>query len=272
VIKLLRRRGLNVQSAKTEIFAKEEALRDLEHVMERLNQVASRLVERIHQIIGDDPYMSTREVDDWIAQNPDDSPIQVVEEAYEQMFSDPETTDFDGTIFRYLLGRLAKANSTAALERDYTDFLRTHPEETAAVLDHAASIGAAHRIEARLNAFLRSSDAIYSYQNYQIIHWMGRELEHPTADTIAQARRFSLDGSSPPYLKAVSRRIIAEHGTHADLERLEIQYADINSPTEQAELICSLRRMEVGRRNTFLGRAERDGEVQARAVRWVRRQ
>jgi hypothetical protein len=272
VIKLLRRRGLNVQSAKTEVFAKEEALRDLEHVMERLNQVASRLVERIHEIIGADPYMSTREVDDWIARNPDDSPIEVVTEAYELMFSDPETPDFDGTIFHYLLGRLARANSTAPLDLHYTDFLRTHPEQTGAILDYAANIGAAPRIEERLNGFLASSDAIYSYQNYQIVHWMGRFLDNPSAATISQARRFWLDGSSPPYLKAVSRRIIAEHGSNADLERLENQYSDINSPTEQAELICSLRRMEIGRRNAFMRRVERDGEPQSRAVRWVRQQ
>ena len=61
----------------------------------------------------------------------------------------------------------------------------------AAILDYAERIEAAQRIEQRLNTFLASPDAIYSYQNYQILHWMGRVLNPPSLATVAHARRFS---------------------------------------------------------------------------------
>ncbi|CAN5792044.1 hypothetical protein BH18ACI5_BH18ACI5_14940 [soil metagenome] len=179
IVRLLRRRGLNVQSAKTEIFAKEEALRDVEQVVEKLNTVAVQLVARIHEVLGGDPYMSIPEVDDLIARNPEDAPIRVVEEAYTTLFEDPETQTFDSTLFHFLLGRLAQANSELPLNSEFTGYLRTHPEETEAILTYAEKTGTASKIEARLVAFLTSADAIYSYQNYQIVLWMGRVLRNP---------------------------------------------------------------------------------------------
>jgi hypothetical protein len=87
---------------------------------------------------------------------------------------------------------------------------------------------------------------------------------------LAKARSLAFDGAQPRYAKAIARSILGKFGTTADLERLLVLYAELGDLNEQVHLMCSLGRLERGRRNAFLARAEGDGEMHHRAARLVR--
>ena len=89
-------------------------------------------------------------------------------------------------------------------------------------------------------------------------------------DIVAIARQMAFDPTRPRYLRTVCRALLGKYGQPADLERLLNSYDEIADPSEKVEVICSLYRLEKGRRNSFLARAERDGEMNLRAARWVR--
>jgi hypothetical protein len=152
-------------------------------------------------------------------------------------------------------------------------FLKSHPEQTAYVLKYLAGVDRPQVLadaEEALVDFIESPDAIYPFQIYQILSWLPTAYASVSAPMLALVHRLAFDTGQPPFVRVVARRILSEHGSGADLERMESVYAACSSDLEQAELICCLQRMERGRRNGFLSRVEHDGELQRRAVQLVR--
>jgi hypothetical protein len=121
-----------------------------------------------------------------------------------------------------------------------------------------------------LAAFLVSPDCIYDYQIYQIFRWLSLVGIPPSADLVTVARRLTFDNAKPSYLRAVCRTVLQDHGTMADLDRLEASYGEFHDDFERAQVLVSLKRMEMGRRNAFYGRVAGDGLLCARAVRLVK--
>ncbi len=76
--------------------------------------------------------MDLSAIDQLLADNPDDTPIEVIEEAYQAYFIDRHDL-FDKTLFHYLLNRLRKARSTAAVQ-DCARVMEEHPYETWPIL------------------------------------------------------------------------------------------------------------------------------------------
>jgi hypothetical protein len=209
-------------------------------------------------------------VDKILSENPEEAPVDILQEAYEEFFWNARAKDFDPTLFRFLLGRLAQVKSEFPLSLEFPKHLSSHPEETDTILNYIEQINSQSALEGDTLEFLESGELVYSYQLYQILLWLGRVLENPSSGVIAVARRVAFDASQAPYVRAAARKLLADYGTQAHLERLQATYADTGSALEQSELICSLHRMEVGRRNAFLARTENDGDLQGRAVRLVR--
>jgi hypothetical protein len=268
--RLLRKRGLNLQSAKSEILRSDDARREIEGVIPILANVRRNFMEQVIQALGEaNPYISLTKAEELLAKSPEEAPIEFIREAYQAYFIDSADSSFDKTLFHFLLKRLAVQNDTFGVNHCKTLFDK-HPEETDYILSYFKAVQAVDSVEVDLVTFLNSPDAVYTYQNYQILEWFSI-LDHiPSDGLIAIARQFAFDNAQPPYLRAVCRKILGDHGTPADLERLEGDYAEARNPLEQCEIICSLRRMEVARRNTFLRRAERDGFLNRNAARLVR--
>lgn len=272
LIQQLRRRGLNVQSAKTRIATRSQAADEIEHAVRMVVRVGTEFVQRAIQIFGaDNPYVNIQEIDRLIAENPDDAPIDVLEHAYATYFGDGSGEPFDSTFFHYLLVRFAKAHNGTPLLHDIACLFVSHPEETEAVLEYLSQLNAGTEIEPQIVAFLVSDDAIYPYQRYQLLRWLAAHVKAPVPATVDLARTVAFDPSQPTYVRSVARALLRKHGTAADLDRLEAVYAETTSSAEHAELICCLHRVERGRRNALLARLEGDGEPQRRAVQVVRR-
>jgi hypothetical protein len=265
--RLLRKRGLSLQAAKSEIYRGDQAREKIEDVAIVLEGVRERFIREIVRGTGfGDPYMSLPEADDILGKNPEDAPIEMIQETYQTYFVDPRD-GFNGTLFHFLLKRLGKQGDPFAAEHCVT-LLGDHPEETGEIVDYLA------RLETFPNqqviSFLVSDLAVYDYQIYQLLELYLMRTSPPTEDLLSVARQLTFDPNRPRYVRTVCRALLGKYGTAADLERLFNSYDEITDPSERSELICALFRLEKSRRNAFLGRVEREGELNMRAAKWVR--
>ena len=118
--------------------------------------------------------------------------------------------------------------------------------------------------------FLRSRDMVYPYQSYQIIEWFLKYSTDPSDELIETIRSIGFDASTPRYVKTYCRAFLGKFGSLADVERIADSYDETTDPSEQVEIICAMQRLERARRNSFLARVEKDGEMNWRAAKWVR--
>jgi hypothetical protein len=268
--KLLRKRGLNLQSAKSQIYRADEAKILIEGIVPIINSVRRNIISEAIALSNDgDPYISMTAAEAILSDNPEEAPVELVRETYRTYFIDSEDSKFDKTLFRFLLKRFANYKDCFAVEHCKT-LLERQPQETHTILSYFKATEVVAQIEAALIEFLNSDAAVYPYQVYQIMEWVGKVELLPSEDFLTIVRRLAFDNAQPYYLRLTSLSFLGRSGTPADLERLEQAYTESTSSLEQSELICALKRMERGRRNTFFGRAEGDGEMNKRAVMLVK--
>lgn len=272
LIQLLRDRGLTIQPSKTLILRSDEAIDEISGIEPILESVRNRFVEQIKADSGraSSAYMTFEEAEKLYNERPEIFSAQVLSETYRIYFIESPDKQFDKTLFRFLLHRLGKKSDRCALE-SCLPFLEKHPGETKDILNYLAAVNAVNEKQNALNDFLNSDHALYPYQNYQIIEWLGEVSFTPSPELMHTMRRFTFDVSQPRYLRAVCMKFIEKYGHTSDLERLHHCYRDARNTLEQVEIMCALRRMERLSRNAFLSMAARDGELNRRAEIYARR-
>lgn len=261
---LLRKRGLNLQSAKTEILNAVESKAKIESIFPIINSVASKLKEETI-IVVDSYYGGSYEYYDPNAEISEDSE-RVLEETFRSYFIEAEDSKFNKSLFHYLLNRLKEAENSFAL--DYClSMLEIHPEETSSILEYSKSINdfdiilddSKNRMVNKLVDFLNSEAAIYDYQNYKIVNWFLENCVNPDEKLMKTMRSLAYDFNRPFYIQTSVRTFLGKFGDDADLEKLENQYSFYANEIEKAEIVCCLGRLEKARRNSFLGRIKHDG-------------
>lgn len=268
LVKLLRERGLNLQSAKTEILDADQARIKIQGIAKELDEVKNKFVTKVIEDTGFGAYLSILEADKFLDGSPLDAAEKTLEEEFKKAFlqGDPIVSK---TLLRFLLNRLGKLKNTVGV--DYClELLREYPEETNVALLYFKRVGVNDVILTGVNSFLNSEYAIYEYQIYQIFEWLNELNDVDSAKFLPKARQFAYDQSRPSYLRAVSKLYITKNGAAADFEQLQEGYGALSSPLEKAQLLCFLEPMETGRRNAFLQRARTDHDLCARAVKLVR--
>jgi hypothetical protein len=270
LIKKLRRRGLVIQAEKTTILSSDEARKQFEEVNKILNEVKDELIDKIIDLTTIDKASLTMEDIDTLLNkfDSDKLPVELLEDTYKKYFVDTHN-NFNKTLFRFLLKRLGSASDKYALEHALK-LLKDHPEETDAILYYITDIGEVSSADKIFINLFHSKDTLYQYQAYQIINWRRSQQEKPTEKLIALIRKFALKEKVEFFLRAEARAALGEFGSPNDLESLMYEYDNASSDIEKAEIICSIVKMETGRRNGFLGRVAGDSDICSRAVRYVR--
>lgn len=267
--RLLRKRGLNLQSAKSEIHRAADAHEKIEEVTAVVKSVRNRFISEVVKQTGyGDPYMSVSEADEILEESPESAPIEVIQQTYQTYFIDSGAR-FNRTLFRFLLNRLGKQSDGFACDHCHT-LLEEHPDETDAILDYLSSVGPVEVYGIPVVEFLSSGRIVYPYQVYQILEWFVENSSAPSDELIETVRTIGFDSSTPRYVKTYCRAFLGKFGSAADLERIANLYDETADPSEQVEIICAIRRLERGRRNSFLARVEKDGEMNLRAAKWVK--
>lgn len=269
--RLLRERGLSLQSAKSQILRADKAREKIEGVVPAINAVRQELIENARSLSGlADSYISMPEAEEILCiSDPDEAPVGLIRETYQTYFVDSTDDQFDNTLFHFLLNRLGRFKDRFAVDHCKNLFER-HPEETRYILRYFSQVEAVEETEESIIEFLDSEDAIYTYQIFQMIEWYNGIHRDPSDGLLSIVRRLAFDNSQPAYLRSVCRKFLGGFGLVADLERLQHSYPEASSSLEQSEIICSLNRMEKGRRNSFLSSVMNDGELNRRATDLVK--
>ena len=268
---LLRSRGLSVQSAKLKILRADSARLTFEGIRPIVANVSRDYLHVLREYLQlSNPYASIDEAEAYIERaSVENIPVGILRHVFDAYFG-AESGEFQKTLFHFLLNRLSSAKDTHAVSR-MIHCIINHPEETGEILSYLVKCGGFAIIEDELFAFLQSADAVYQYQLYQVVEALVSS-GHPCGPAMRSfIIALAFDTGRPSYLRAMSRGFLRLHGTQADFERLEASFAAEVSPLGQSEIICALKDMERGRRNTFLARVGGSGDYQNRAVAWCKR-
>jgi len=266
---LLRIRGLNVQSAKTYIVDAERALLEIDGVGPVISQIRGDLLTELREAAAVSSYGTVADLERFVEENPENPPVEVLERAFEEYFL-REGNEFDKSLFHFLLTRLGAVQSRIAVSYCLESF-ELRPEETEYVLSYFRKVGLRPEDHDAIIAFLSSQYAIYYYQCYLILKFYF-ELHVVVPGIVPICRAYVRDLSKPYWLRAYAAAIIGQFRDAPDMEYFEAQYPQCRDDIERATCICSAAGMEFRRRNEFLGRARRDGDLEHRACRWVRAQ
>jgi len=264
--RLLRRRGLSLQNAKTEILPAEEARLRVNAVSERVLavkvdfHVAIEMAIEAHGHYAFNDYSEELLNDD--PTSPDNPPSEVLRVAFDRQYLSPYNDEEsapvprkfeDSTFFHYLLSELGKRKDPIAVEYCWL-LLETNPEETSHICKYLERLGCIAKSDARTTAFLKSSNSIYDYQFYQLVEWRLKDVTPPTEELLQTVRGCFQDKTRPSYLHSLCRRFLGEFGTVRDLDRILASYEETHDEWQQCEILCCLKRMERVRRNEALTR------------------
>jgi len=273
IAKVLRRRGLSLQSAKTFIMNSGDSRAKIEGTAPVLLAIQRKWRDDIVESLDleDDPYLTVPEIDALLEEDPDKVPIEVIREAFNVHFGPQAPLSFDKTLFHFLLKRLGNAGDRHALS-EMRRLLAQQPQETNYILTYVKRTDSAAIWDSELHGFMDSAQgSVYPTQSYLILSWLSGLGQTPSDDILAVARRLAFDQGTARHTRAVARAVLGQHADISDLERLEALYDTVQDPLERAQIICCLGRLETSRLKGFAGRAKLDGEWSARAVSWVLR-
>lgn len=248
---LIHQRGLNLQSAKTEIFNKETAKSKVDGISDTINKIQCELKNEIKELMGlEDVSISSYNLNELLSETGDTAP-EVLERTFQEFFLEEENK-FDKTLFHYLLVRLGKVKSRIAI--DYCILqLELKPEETQFILRYFTAIEIDKKILESMLYYLNSEKAIYDYQIYLILSWAFME-EIKYDGFLKISRILAFDLSKDYWLRSYAIAYLGKFGVNGDLELIEQHYPKASSEVEKSDCINSLSRMETARRNSFYSR------------------
>jgi len=265
----LGRRGLVVQSAKTRILKASAAREKFDELASLLKPIQDKLKKQFLEAgVAGGAYFSPKELAPALAaMAAANGPVSTVRDGYAKYFTDA-TQPFRKTLFRYLVKRMGAAGDETHRESILNN-LRNHPEEFDAIAGFATSLKCDAQLEDLYLVWRKEGLFPYDYLLYQVLRWRLRN-DDISPDLLDLARQCAFRDAAAWYVRGVARAAIGKWGNPADLEQLEHIYPTTSSDLERTEIICALSRMELGRRNGFLGRAGGDGPLCSRAARLVR--
>jgi len=250
--RILRQRGLNLQSAKSRIVRADIVKPEFGSSAEIIENIVDEMSQ---PIVEPSPYPWE---DDHEEAVPTVDQIKAVKRGFANYFAFADENTFDKSLFHYLLNQLGLASDNHAASYCLAIFEK-HPEETTSMLKYFERLNAPEEVIDGLLAFMESPVAVYDYQNFLILEWFSR-LSIRTDRLLEKCRNGAFDNNKPEYYRVICRKILAEHGTNTDIERIKRAYTSAVSDLEACAIICCMKRMESGRRNVFIAQVQGVGE------------
>lgn len=267
----LRERGLNLQTAKTEIFPAEQAKREINRIPQIIEKVSEKLAEELSQIEGlDDPYWPSIEeqIEELKKTNPDSPSIEVIHQAWLD-FINGKLDEFDKTLFHFLMKR-----TTGSIGKDFViDIILKRPEETRECLNYLRRICSLlkpcdiDRIASILNHF----DCLYDYQKYQILKWF-YDNKIQNDQVLSYCRRQMQSSSADILSRSYSYAYLGFFAKPHDYEVLQAAYIKTSNWLERAIIVSAIYKAPVPIRNHFYGRVKGEDIIVDRAISWATQQ
>jgi len=266
---LMRERGLNLQSAKTKIHRADE-VRDIIEGVQKIIQTVETQINSQEPVTAETVVAaegsSIESADEKISYEGDD--LNTLKATFKAYFLDDDSK-FDKTLFRYLINRIGKSNDKIGLEYCLRN-LENHPQETNSFLKYFKAINVESEVISALFEFIKSDEAIYNFQNYEIVEWVTNNIETINEEQLAIIREIANDGNNPKYLTSVARKSLAKYGNIADLDEIMGKYNGDLSEIEKIEILCSIGKMERTKRNAFYGHKKDESIMNDRTIKWIK--
>jgi len=261
---ILRKRGLNLQSAKSKIVRADDAKPEIEGTATLIDAVSKKIISQL-EFVADYPYSSSIRIN---TEKPNQKQLVTIVNAFNDFFANADDSSFDKSLFHYLLNKLGQAKDKSAFNY-CLEQLERHPEETIDILRYIERANMAKEAEDYLLKYINSDIAVYDYQNYKIIEWfLVNKLHHDQLINFARAVAF--DNNKPSYYRAICKKLLGLHGNTADLGRIKTSYNSATTTVESCAILCSLKNMETARRNSFLSSVENTSDFHKRACKLVK--
>jgi hypothetical protein len=266
--KLYREKGLNLQTAKSFIRRGDDAIEELRGASGTIPRLRDEIGKEVMAALKtDNPYSTPSELRRLVEQGHVNLRLESLKK-YLDVFFLSGKYPFDKRLFHYIINRLAVLGDPSALEYCF-EVLETHPEETKSVLGYFSDMQQKPEIADELARLILDDEIFMEYTIYLILRWLW--IERLSSEPLLSMVRILLNRSgvaSPCTQYCLA--YLGEFGTDADLERIESLYREMSDEISRSTVICSLRRMEKGRRNSILERARLDSKLIGLAVNWVK--
>jgi retron-type reverse transcriptase len=250
--KILRQRGLNLQSAKSRIVRADIVKPEFGSSAEIIENIMDEMTTPIPQ---SSPYPWDDEYEEIV---PTVEQIDAIKRGFSNYFAFADDSTFDKSLFHYLLNQLGAASDGFA-QGYCLAILEKHPEETSDILKYFQRLDAPEEVIDGLLAFMDSQAAVYDYQNFLILEWFSK-LSLNTDKLLERGRSGAFDGNKPEYYRVICKKILADFGTPTDLDRIKREYSTAVSTLEACAVICCMKRLESGRRNPFITQVQSTSE------------
>lgn len=269
--RLYREKGLNLQTAKSVIKIKQDAINEINGVSQIISELKDDIIKEIKENYWwDNPYGTPKELRTIIESEKIGIYLKALTEAFNKYFLS-EGYDFDKSLFHYIINRFGALRKPTAVAYSLKLILR-YPEETKFVLDYFSYLPNPwkRKIAKFLSRFIERNWLTYEYQKFLIIKWIWKQDINldPVLTTIRNLIRKAKIDEIRNYCIAY----LGEYGDSADLDLIESLYSEMVGDQSKTTIICSLKNMSQSRRNSIYGRARGDGYLVDLAIRWARSQ
>ncbi len=262
--------GLNLQSAKTKILFKKDAIEESHGTTQLIESIRSNLVEDFaFEILNYSEYPNQEEATEKaLEEYPPDS-IDVFERVFFENFTDITSVEFNKSLFHFLINRLGKFKSKIAVTY-CLETLIEKPEETNEILEYLKSAEIEVNEVSALIALLTSDENVYDYQRYQVLKWFF-DNDINNQEIVKYSRTTMEDANKYPWLRAFAIVYLGKFGNEADLANLEYQFTQEASPIIKAHCIEACRRRTPIIRNAFYNRISGQDNLFRLAISYSRR-
>ena len=253
---LLRERGLNIQTAKSDILDAADARQRFTKVGRVLADVSQRIGGELEDLVGTDPYITPAALRKYIRSDPNDPAPAVVEAAWHE-FEAGEFGQFNRSVFHYLISRLAELRSDAAVPYAITQ-LRERPEETRSCLRYLESLldDLDESVFDKVAGVLTDGRNVFQHQKYQLLQWFWKQ-QLPNERVRTFCRRQLTAHIDSPFVLPYAAVYLGEFadGLH-DYEKLESAFFRDSNELTRAAYLYALRSAPKDIRRRVFGRAK----------------
>lgn len=264
--RLLREKGLNLQTAKTKIQAKKDAITEMKMVRDNINKITKDIKSEVAEYY-DLNYTTPSELKVIFEKFKKEINIRALETAFDE-FCVKLKTSFEKTIFHFILNRLSVLEDPIAVDF-CIDMIIARPEETDFILNNYFSKlkKGIKKIIKRVVTLMESNSLIYEFQKYLIIKWLYNVDEEGIALKSICA---TWKGNIHLFTKDYCIAYIGKFGNETYLDTIKDSYTSLLTDMERATIICSINRMSKMKRNSFYGSVQGTGYYIDLALKWAK--
>jgi len=219
-----RAKGLNLQSAKSDIITKEKAIKMIEGISPAIDDIN----KKIRQNLKDEPTYRNNLYK--IRKQHKDLNLELV---FDKYFISNEI-EFNSTLFHYLIYRLG----TPSAVEYCTNLLLYKPEETEHILNYFSNLKdmgfdiSDIAEDLSLLLLVENDFVIYDYQKFLFLRWIWKN-RIKSIDIIKHIRKLLKSEFKIPQLKDYCIAYLGENGDSADFDRIESLYSESNELQRQ---------------------------------------